>query len=598
MQKGKKFLALVFAIAAAAVCAMTASAFPGQMYCVKDNAQVLEEPKKDSELLQYLYLGQEVLAFEKSANGKWICILCPAYGNDGQKEGWVRAASLSDVLPQSLCSHSYTDWYMESQATCTQKGTKARYCVICGKTQRKSTPALGHAYGNWVTYQPATCTQEGRQYARCERCGHEEWWTTKKLPHEFSDWAVTTPATCTQKGERVRTCRVCGIQQRKGVKKLPHAYGNATVTKKPTCSSEGRQTRTCATCGHVKKETIEKLPHDFEWKVVKEATDHSAGVRRNTCRVCGYVEQEVSFDPEGTIRRGAQGEQVREMQRLLADQSYLSYDGADGIFGGGTEQAVAKFQEDHGLQADGVCWPQTMRKLEHDFGPWEVTKPCERDEAGERTRKCKECGYEQHEAIEPEPTLKRGERSERVRLAQQMLKGVGSDPGACDGIYGPMLDAAFETFAGKEKIESTQGQILPAGIDALTRAWLGTYGKDALKGEGSTDSPTDLVLSVVMLDDGGEDEEGMATYSWTVTNAGGEGCSLVAVLAVYGDTQNFKKDSIVAVLDGGALEANRGNSANGSMRLGLNWGKGSIRFRALGMTEDGSKAWLSNEEKL
>ena len=134
-----------------------------------------------------------------------------------------------------------------------------------------------------------------------------------------------------------------------------------------TCTEEGLESHTCLDCSYEETVPIEKLPHDFKWEIIEEATDHSAGIRTNVCQVCGYKEEQVSYDPEGTLRRGDRSEEVREMQQLLADQNYLNADGADGIFGGGTEAALMKFQDDQNLTPDGVAWPQTIRRLHHDF---------------------------------------------------------------------------------------------------------------------------------------------------------------------------------------------------------------------------------------
>ena len=38
---------------------------------------------------------------------------------------------------------------------------------------------------------------------------------------------------------------------------------------------------------------------------------------------------------------------------------------------------------DQGLNPDGVAWPQTIKRLHHDFGPWEVITPLTRSVDGE-----------------------------------------------------------------------------------------------------------------------------------------------------------------------------------------------------------------------
>lgn len=62
-----------------------------------------------------------------------------------------------------------------------------------------------------------------------------------------------------------------------------------------------------------------------------------------------------------TIRRGARGEAVKELQTLLTkDGSKLAI---DGIFGPGTQSAVRSFQKRHGLVVDGIVGPKTWGEL-------------------------------------------------------------------------------------------------------------------------------------------------------------------------------------------------------------------------------------------
>ena len=65
-----------------------------------------------------------------------------------------------------------------------------------------------------------------------------------------------------------------------------------------------------------------------------------------------------------TLRLGAKGDSVREMQSLLlrAGESLPRY-GADGDFGSETLAAVRSFQRRHGLVVDGICGSKTWGKL-------------------------------------------------------------------------------------------------------------------------------------------------------------------------------------------------------------------------------------------
>lgn len=64
------------------------------------------------------------------------------------------------------------------------------------------------------------------------------------------------------------------------------------------------------------------------------------------------------------LKRGAKGEQVKTLQRLLLALGYdLEGYGADGSFGGATERAVKAFQKAKKLTVDGSVGPATWNKL-------------------------------------------------------------------------------------------------------------------------------------------------------------------------------------------------------------------------------------------
>lgn len=66
-----------------------------------------------------------------------------------------------------------------------------------------------------------------------------------------------------------------------------------------------------------------------------------------------------------TIRKGNKNTYVKEAQLKLLQLGYsLGICGADGDFGHATEDAVKKFQKDHGLTVDGVIGPKTWEALD------------------------------------------------------------------------------------------------------------------------------------------------------------------------------------------------------------------------------------------
>ncbi|SMF93917.1 Predicted chitinase [Methylomagnum ishizawai] len=69
----------------------------------------------------------------------------------------------------------------------------------------------------------------------------------------------------------------------------------------------------------------------------------------------------LGLDPSPALRRGDSGPEVLALQKALAARGVRV--GADGVFGPATESALRGFQASHGLVADGIAGPQTMRAL-------------------------------------------------------------------------------------------------------------------------------------------------------------------------------------------------------------------------------------------
>jgi len=261
------------------------------------------------------------------------------------------------------------------------------------------------------------------------------------------------------------------------------------------------------------------------------------------------------------------------------------------MFGGGTEKALMKYQQDRGLNPDGVAWPQTLADLQHDYGPWEIVKPMTRTEAGERRRVCQGCGFEQHETIDAGTVLEKGSRGENVRALQQIFKQLGYNVGSFDGIYGGKLDSAMASFAADNDMVVEAGRIRPADVDALVNAWFATIPEQNWKGEGSLETPVNLALTVEPA--GEPDGTGVMTYRWSLTNLGSEKATFTTLLLTFGEPE-FKDENLVMVIDGIELAPASGNSASGSFNVDAEWGEGNLNFAALAVTEADGGMWLSN----
>ena len=546
----RKLVAAIVAVALAAM-ALPALAATWTMYVQEDGVNVYDDKSVDAAVVRTLDAGEKVTVEDVSKNGKWYAIFYEKKGK--QRIGWVQARYLGDDPPQSRCEHDFGRWQVETEATCTRAGYKVRYCRKCGVMEEAAIPRLGHTFGAWRVTREATCARAGERTRTCAVCGYRDREQTL-APHTYGDWRVTREATCTEEGERTRACKVCGAKEQKPVEKLAHSYG--------------------------------------AWSVVVETTDHSSGVRSRACRMCGRLQRE-DFDPEGTLRKGDRGEAVRAIQQLLLDQGYLKGSGVDGIFGGGMEKSVMQFQKEQGLVADGVVWPQTARRLNHDFGPWETVRMPTRARDGERVRTCRDCGYRQREVVSIGGGYERGSRGEAVRALQQLLRAVGYDAGGFDGIYGRKLDTAYAAFARDNGVSFTEGKLLPAHVDALANAWFGRIGPGSWKGEGGVDTPVNLALTVNPAE-GDSVLDDVCRFTWTLTNLGSQRCTYTMLLLSYGNDPTFKGNSLVVDLDGVELKPNGQNTASGSFSVAADWGEGSLSFAALAVVDRTGDKWLSN----
>ena len=533
----KKIALTLLALALIMALSLAAAAETGTMFVRKD-CKVYQKPDRHSHVTLKLKAGHELIV-TRYKDGYFEC-----------RYGWIQEKYLVEKLTPETCSHKYGSWTVTKKATCTAKGTRERVCKLCGKVDTESI---------------------------------------KKKGHEWGKWKITKAATCTKQGSRTRTCKVCNATEKESYY-ADHDYGSWKVLRQATCSDVGQRTHTCKNCGREETKAIPTLPHDFEWNVLMEATDHSSGTRAQVCKVCGHAEKAQSYDPEGTLRRGDRSTEVYQLQQQLIEQGYLNVGGADGMFGGGTERALMKFQTEQGLNPDGVAWPQTLKRLGHDFGPWETVKSMTRTTPGERVRVCPDCGYEQHETVEMGDIIERGARGEHIRAIQQILTQLGYQPGGVDGVYGQKLDTAFTAFDEANNMVFEKGKVRPADVDALVSAWLAASATPPT--ECGMATPVNLALSVTPTFDAVADSE-VTTYHWSLTNLGAQKCMFTALLLTYGDA-DFSGNDLVMNIDGEELKPNAGNSVTGNFKVAKGWGDGNVNFAALAVTDKDGMKWLSN----
>jgi hypothetical protein len=69
------------------------------------------------------------------------------------------------------CTHTWLDWYVETEPLCDFTGTVKRVCSTCGNVEYKEIDSLGHISSDWIIDTEATETAEGSKHKECTRCG-------------------------------------------------------------------------------------------------------------------------------------------------------------------------------------------------------------------------------------------------------------------------------------------------------------------------------------------------------------------------------------------------------------------------------------------
>ena len=135
-----------------------------------------------------------------------------------------------------------------------------------------------------------------------------------------------------------------------------------------------------------------------------------------------------------TLKIGSKGDEVNLLQARLTLLNYFS-ETIDGRFGTQTAAAVAAFQQNNGLTADGVAGPKTLQKL---YSASAKTAPV----------------AQATQAPAVTTALRLGDRGEAVKTLQRLLIGQGYLSGAADGIFGPKTYLAVKNFQKENKLDA------------------------------------------------------------------------------------------------------------------------------------------------
>ena len=134
--------------------------------------------------------------------------------------------------------------------------------------------------------------------------------------------------------------------------------------------------------------------------------------------------------PTRTLNYGDTGEDVKWLQAALLHLGYASP--IDGKFGRNTLRVLKKFQDAHGLTADGICGKKTRKMVKKYLE--QVTAPADPSDPSNYPF--------------PTRTLKYGSQGNDVRWVQAVLKRLGF-AAAIDGDFGSVTKKAVKAFQKK-----------------------------------------------------------------------------------------------------------------------------------------------------
>lgn len=210
--------------------------------------------------LKEITIPSTVTSIESGALDQNITILCEK-GSAAHR--YAEESGINFVLTGEH-KHSFGQWQVKEEPTCTEPGIEARTCS-CGYEETRQIAPLDHDFSEeWTTDKEPTCTEEGERSRHCSRCDERtDIEKIEKLPHTYGEWQTVKEAGCTTPGTEERKC-VCGDTQTRDKAPLGHAYGEWITDTPATYYKEGKQHRICSRCNNSEEETIPVLQPDFE----------------------------------------------------------------------------------------------------------------------------------------------------------------------------------------------------------------------------------------------------------------------------------------------------------------------------------------------
>ncbi len=225
-----------------------------KLVCERNNEHILEET--------------ESTIYVKESNATCLAAEKGHYIANFSFSGFENIEALSTTITkEKSLGHSFTNYIMNNNATCTKDGTKTATCDRCSAKDTKTVEGskLGHRYTE-IIIEP-TCTKQGYTRYTC-KCGHsysDDY--VKPFGHSFGDYVLDNNASCTQDGTKTAVCDRCSEKDVVVITgtKLGHSFGDYILDNNASCTQDGTKTAVCDRCSEkdVVLITGTKLEHKY-----------------------------------------------------------------------------------------------------------------------------------------------------------------------------------------------------------------------------------------------------------------------------------------------------------------------------------------------
>ncbi|MBR5516228.1 MAG: S-layer homology domain-containing protein, partial [Clostridia bacterium] len=233
---------------------------------------------------------------EHNPVGEWTVAVDPNCANEGKEVNLCTKCGLpaeEKVIPADPEKHS-KGWYT-TFPTCEEVGIKKRYCLICGimfPEENLILDPIGHAFTNYIIDSNATCIEDGTKTAKCDRCDATDVITESAYGHIEGEWETVKQTSCTESGKKILKCKVCNIVLK--TENIPniasHSFTIYKYNNDATCLKDGTKTAYCDNgCGTTDTVTAAGTStgkHNYKESVLTEATCENEGIMLYLCE-CG-----------------------------------------------------------------------------------------------------------------------------------------------------------------------------------------------------------------------------------------------------------------------------------------------------------------------